>query len=84
MSRTIASAARTPNTVTSAFVRLSAPFLTIPYRLWQRLRYRAGLRAILPMGPRLIADFGMTMEAAEQEVDPRFWQSPYVPPLRHF
>ena len=84
MFRTILSAAPASNPVTAAFGRARAAFLAIPPRFWRRHRYRAGLRAMLHMGPHLIADSGMTMEVAEQEANDPFWQSPYVPPLRPF
>ena len=84
MFRTIVPAAPASNPVTAASGRACAAFFAIPRRLWRRHRYRAGLRAMLRMGPHLIADSGMTMEVAEQEANAPFWQSPHVPPLRLF
>ena len=63
-------------------------WIATPRRLlqewWNRYCYRQRLRALLLMGPHLIADIGMTMEEAEREADNPFWQSRHLPPLRYF
>ena len=83
MQRTIAPAASVRNTNTT-FGHAFASTIAIARQLWRHHRYRADLHAMLHLGPHLFADIGMTKEYAEEEANAPFWQSPHVPPLRHF
>jgi len=44
--------------------------------VWRKRRaYRSDLKRLLRAGPHLIADIGLTLEAARREADKPFWRA---------